>query len=40
MFLTLTFISMISQGADGVECLTVAVDPGTLIDFLENEEGD
>ncbi|XP_035491793.2 origin recognition complex subunit 2 [Scophthalmus maximus] len=28
------------KGADGVECLTVAVDPGTLIDFLENEEGD
>ncbi|XP_044074935.1 origin recognition complex subunit 2 isoform X2 [Siniperca chuatsi] len=28
------------KGADGVECLTVAVDASTLMDFLENEEGD
>ncbi|KAL3054798.1 origin recognition complex subunit 2 [Trematomus bernacchii] len=28
------------KGADGVEYLIVAVDPGTLMDFLENEEGD
>ncbi|XP_045908092.1 origin recognition complex subunit 2 isoform X2 [Micropterus dolomieu] len=28
------------KGADGVECLTVAVDASTLTDFLENEEGD
>ncbi|XP_028283056.1 origin recognition complex subunit 2 [Parambassis ranga] len=26
------------KGADGVECLTVAVDASTLMDFLENEE--
>ncbi|XP_020566585.1 origin recognition complex subunit 2 isoform X2 [Oryzias latipes] len=28
------------KGADGVEYLTVAVDASTLMDFLENEEGD
>ncbi|KAK5859663.1 hypothetical protein PBY51_021200 [Eleginops maclovinus] len=28
------------KGADGVEYLIVAVDPSTLMDFLENEEGD
>ncbi|XP_058491870.1 origin recognition complex subunit 2 isoform X1 [Solea solea] len=28
------------KGADGVECLSVAVDSSTLMDFLENEEGD
>lgn len=28
------------QGADGVEYLIVAVDASTLMDFLENEEGD
>ncbi|XP_023277723.1 origin recognition complex subunit 2 isoform X1 [Seriola lalandi dorsalis] len=28
------------KGADGVECLIVAVDASTLMDFLENEEGD
>ncbi|XP_028987068.1 origin recognition complex subunit 2 [Betta splendens] len=28
------------KGADGVEYLLVAVDASTLIDFLENEEGD
>jgi len=28
------------QGADGVEYLVVAVDASTLMDFLENEEGD
>lgn len=28
-----------SQGADGVEYLLVAVDAGTLMDFLENEDG-
>ncbi|TNN48207.1 Origin recognition complex subunit 2 [Liparis tanakae] len=28
------------KGADGVECLVVAVDASTLMDFLENEEGD
>lgn len=37
---SLTFIPVILQGADGVECLTVAVDANTLTDFLENEEGD
>ncbi len=31
---------MILQGADGVEYLMVAVDASTLMDFLENEEGD
>lgn len=31
---------MILQGADGVEYLLVAVDANTLMDFLENEEGD
>lgn len=31
---------MILQGADGVEYLLVAVDASTLMDFLENEEGD
>lgn len=31
---------MILQGADGVEYLLVAVDARTLIDFLENEDGD
>ncbi|XP_029971811.1 origin recognition complex subunit 2-like [Salarias fasciatus] len=28
------------KGADGVEYLTVAVEASTLMDFLENEEGD
>lgn len=31
---------MILQGADGVEYLLVAVEASTLMDFLENEEGD
>lgn len=35
-----TFLPTILQGADGVECLIVAVDASTLMDFLENEEGD
>lgn len=29
----------IFQGADGVEYLLVAVDATTLMDFLENEDG-
>ena len=37
---TLTYISLIFKGADGVEYLMVAVDANTLMDFLENEEGD
>ncbi|XP_068604709.1 origin recognition complex subunit 2 [Brachionichthys hirsutus] len=28
------------KGADGVECLMVAVDPSTLLDFLQSEDGD
>lgn len=44
-FITLQCHSLISipmtlQGADGVEYLLVAVDANTLMDFLENEEGD
>lgn len=31
---------LILQGADGVEYLLVAVEASTLMDFLENEEGD
>lgn len=37
---SLISIPMILQGADGVEYLLVAVDANTLMDFLENEEGD
>lgn len=36
----LSHLFALLQGADGVEYLIVAVDASTLMDFLENEEGD
>lgn len=35
-----TSIYFIAQGADGVEYLMVAVNVGTLLDYLENEDAD
>lgn len=38
---SLAYVSFyVLQGADGVEYLIVAVEASTLMDFLENEDGD